>query len=526
MSDPLARYELVVGMEVHAQLDTRSKLFCACAVEFGAPVNARTCPVCLGLPGSLPVLNGAAVEAALRIAAALGCAVPEVCAFDRKNYFYPDLPKNYQITQLYRPIGGAGGALELLRSGSRVRIRDVHLEEDAGKLSHLPGAASVDFDRAGTPLAEIVTEPDMRSVDEVDDYMETLTELLRALEVSRCRMQEGNLRFEASVSVRPVGAEELGPRVEIKNLNSYAAVRKAVAYERARQVALLEAGRRPRQETRLWDEGWSPDAADARAAEGAFEEDVPLAVRAALADVLPLLPGSKDGWSGRTRSMRTKEEAHDYRYFPEPDLPAVRIDAARLEAVRAALPELPGARRRRYVEALGLAQAPAEVLTRDRALAAYFEQVVARGVPAAEAATLVLNQVAALLNARGVGAEDCPVPPEHTAELYAIVAGGELPKDLALKQVWPRMADEGRGPREVMTRHGIEAVAEEAVIAATDAAWAANPKAVTDLLAGKQKAAGAIVGAVMKATKGKASPEVVRRRVEDLLQREREAGRS
>ena len=523
----LGRYELVVGMEVHAQLNTRTKLFCGCKLEFAAAPNTRTCPVCLGLPGTLPVVNAEAFEKVLRIAVAFGSHVEATTEFDRKNYYYPDQPKNYQISQMYHNVGGGderpGGELVLLRSGKAIGIHNVHLEEDAGKLSHVEGrgTSSVDLNRAGTPLAEIVTQPDFRSVEEVDDYMDTLTELLRALDVCGCQMQEGNLRFEASVSVRPRGQEALGARTEIKNLNSYSAVRKAVSFEQARQIALLEAGQVPRQETRLWDEGWDPsDRVDRQA----FEQGVPDALRPDLELVLSLLPDGKDEWKGRTSFMRSKEDAHDYRYFPEPDLPALAIDPERLERLRRELPELPGPRRKRYVEGLGLAQKPAEVLTRDLALAAYFEEVCAQGVPAPDAANYVLNQVTAVLNARKLSAAARPVPVEHVVELHALIAEAKLPKDLVLKQVWPKTVDEGLSPRAVVAKYQVEAVDESAVEAATDQAWAENPQAVQDLLAGKKKALGAIVGAVMRTMKGKASPQVINARIEALLERERERG--
>jgi aspartyl-tRNA(Asn)/glutamyl-tRNA(Gln) amidotransferase subunit B len=516
----LDRYELVVGMEVHAQLNTASKLFCSCRVEPGAEPNTRTCPVCLGMPGTLPVVNREAYRKVLTLAVALGADFEATTELDRKNYYYPDLPKNYQISQMYHNVGGgderSGGTLELVRSGQLVRMHNVHLEEDAGKLLHDAsggeGTSTVDLCRAGTPLAEIVTWPDFRTVEQVDDYMHTLTQLLLLLDVSNARMNEGNLRFEASVSVRLHGAEELGARTEIKNLNSYSAVRRAVFFERARQVALLEAGKTPRQETRLWSDAFDPAATGA--GEG-FEASVPEAVRATLSDVVALLPDTKDGWRGRTGFMRSKEDSQDYRYFPEPDVPPLAIDPAEVEAIRAGLPELPGARRRRYVEELGLQQKGAEALTRDRALGDFFEQVIALGAPAKEAANVVLNQVAALLNERGVSAAQSPVPAEHVAELLSLV--GELPKDLVLKQVWPSVAAEGLAPRVVVANKGLEAVDPEAVRQATDEAWAKNPKIVADLLAGKKKAAGAIVGQVMRATKGQASPREVNARIQELL---------
>ena len=508
----LERYELVVGMEVHAQLNTAAKLFCGCALEFGAPANTRVCPVCLGHPGVLPVLNAAAFAKCLRIAVALGCAVPARTAFDRKNYFYPDLPKNYQISQMYRPLG-RDGELVLLDSGKTIRIHDVHLEEDAGKLNHEgQGTSWVDLNRTGTPLAEIVTKPDFRSVEEVDDYMTTLTELLRALDVSHCRMQEGNLRFEASVSVRPRGSQALGERTEIKNLNSYSAVRKAVVFEQARQIALLEAGKTPRQETRLCDEARDPTQQPEAYEAGLAAEHV-----APLDAVLALLPEQKDGWRGRTSFMRSKESAHDYRYVPEPDLPVVEVPAARVAQVRAALPELPGPRRARYVE-LGLPQKQAVALVCDAPQADYFERLLDLGVPAADAGNYVLNQVQALLNELPADAPRVsPVPPEHTAELHAVIAAGELPKDLVFKQVWPKVIADGLPPREVIAKHGIEAVDDSEVIAAVDQAWADKPKIVADILGGKQKARGAIVGAVMKATKGKADPQTINARIDALI---------
>ena len=514
----LDRYELVVGMEVHAQLNTVTKLFCGCKLEFAAAPNSRTCPVCLGHPGTLPVVNREALVKIHRVALALGCGVCEQTEFDRKNYYYPDLPKGYQISQMYNNVGGGegrfGGELKLLRSGKTIRMHNVHLEEDAGKLAHVEGSptSAVDLNRAGTPLAEIVTMPDFRSVDEVDDYMDTLTELLRVLDVCHCRMQEGNLRFEASVSVRLKGSTELGDRTEIKNLNSYAAVRKAVSYERARQVALLEAGKVPRQETRLWDGDEL----------GRYEAGVPDAFQVDRRAVRALVPVGKDTWSGQTRFMRSKEDAHDYRYFPEPDMPALAIRAQTLDTLRDSLPELPGVRRERFVEELGLHQKSAEALTRDYPLAGFFERLIELGVPATDGSNYVLNQISALLNRKKITAADCSVPPEHVAEMHMLITGdNNLSKDLVLKQVWPKVMEDGLSPQDVVAKYGIEGVDDSAVIAATDRAWAANPKTVTDLLAGKKKAVGAIVGAVMRELKGKASPQIINARVAELLELER-----
>jgi aspartyl-tRNA(Asn)/glutamyl-tRNA(Gln) amidotransferase subunit B len=324
-------------------------------------------------------------------------------------------------------------------------------------------------------------------------------------------MQEGNIRFEASVSVRLKGETALGQRTEIKNLNSYSGVRKAIYYERARQIALLEAGKTPRQETRLWDGAEDTD----------YEAGVPGELQADRGAVQALLPVGKDPWSGRTQFMRSKEDAHDYRYFPEPDMPAFSVSPAQLDEWRADLPELPGERRERYAE-LGVLQKSAEVLARDAALAAFFERVIAGGVPAVDAANYTLNQISALLNTERLSADQSPVPPEHVAELHQLITGDNtLSKDLVLKQVWPQVIADGLSPRLVVEKYKIEGVDDSAVIAATDAAWAASPKTVSDLLAGKKKAAGAIVGAVMKALKGKASPQVINARIAQLLEEER-----
>ena len=501
----LERYELVVGLEVHAQLNTRTKLFCGCAVEFGGPPNTRTCPVCLGHPGVLPVVNEAAFDKVLAIALAFGCDIEPATEFDRKNYYYPDLPKNYQISQNYHNLG-TGGELLLVRTGKKVRMHNVHLEEDAGKLVHPEGgtreATFVDLNRAGTPLAEIVSQPDLRSVEDVDDYMRTLTRLLVALDASNAQMQEGNLRFEASVSVRPRGETKLYKRVEIKNLNSYAAVKGAVAWEHARQIACALAGKVVAQETRLWD----------------GEDELAWAESVSEAEVRALLPA---GFRGRTALMRSKENAHDYRYFPEPDLLPFEVTAERRERLRRALPELPGATMQR-LRALGVPADTAEVFVDDRALGLYFERVHALGVPAPDACNYVRNQVATLLNERGLDAARCPVPPEHVAELHEVISMGLATKDVALKRVWPTTVTEGLAPKAVVAKYDLAPLQDEgAVRTACEEAWAKNPRIVADLLKGKDKARGGLVGPVMKATRGKAPPELVNRLFDELLAAER-----
>jgi aspartyl-tRNA(Asn)/glutamyl-tRNA(Gln) amidotransferase subunit B len=506
----LDRYELVCGLEVHAQLNTKTKLFCGCENAFAGENNSRTCPVCLGFPGVLPVVNEKAFEKILKIALALGSKVAEDMEFDRKNYYYPDLPKNYQISQNYRNLG-TGGKLQLIKTGKWIGFHNLHLEEDAGKNVHPEGgtrdATYVDLNRAGTPLAEIVTDPDFRTVDEVDDYMHSLTQLLLTLDASNCKMQEGNLRFEPSISVRKKGDTKLYKRVEVKNLNTYAAVRNAVQFEHARQAAIAAAGLPAAQETRLWDE----------TGETAWNEPVPeAAVRA-------LLP--KD-FRGKTALMRSKENAPDYRYFPEPDLVPFKISRALLEKLAQSLPELPGARARRLM-ALGVPEKMAsETFQTKPWLLAYLEKLVALGVPALEAANFCDNQIAQLVNERG-GYEEFakrPVAPELVAELFSVVAKGETTKDIALKQIWPKVHVEGLTPREAIQKYGLVSLSEDEVRKACQDVWADCPSIVADLLKGKMKAKGGLLGPVMKKTKGKAAPELVARIFDELLEAERKKG--
>lgn len=505
----LAKYELVVGVEVHAQLNTRTKLFCGCKLEFAAPPNSRTCPVCLGHPGVLPALNREAFAKVLRLAVAFGSTVEPATEFDRKNYYYPDLPKNYQISQMYHNVG-TGGALVLLRSGRTVRMHNVHLEEDAGKLGHGEGGArtsSVDLNRAGTPLAEIVTMPDFRSIDEVDDYMDTLTELLRVLDVCNCQMQEGNLRFEASVSVRPRGQEAFGARTEIKNLNSYSAVRKAIAYEQARQVALLEAGKTPRQETRLWDDEGASD----------YEQGVPDALRVPRRDVWALLPPDW-GETGWTRFMRSKEQAHDYRYFPEPDLPPLVVDPESIEAIRAALPELPAARERRFREAYALPAYDAEVLTATRAVADYFEAVARHAGDAKAASNWVMTEVLGWLNQRQCAIDAYPVAPRELARLLRLIADGTLSTTLG-RRVLERVIETGRPPQRIVDEEGLAQIRDTRQLEAwAEEVLAAYPAEVERYRGGEAKLLSFFMGQLMKRSRGKADPrqatEILRGRLE------------
>jgi len=482
-------YEIVIGLEAHAQLATRTKLFCGCSTRFGAPPNTQTCPVCTGHPGVLPVLNRTAFEYALKTALALNCQIARRTALDRKNYYYPDLPKNYQISQNYQNLG-TDGHLDLEVDGTtrRVRIHNVHLEEDAGKLLHpddvqqstlldisdderaaLAGATLVDLNRAGTPLVEIVTEPDMRSVAEARAYMETLAGILLYLGVSDCKMQEGSLRFEASISLRPPGDAEYGSRVEIKNVNSMKAVASALEYEARRQADLLDRGEPVARETRLWD-----DAA------------------------------------GRTKPMRSKEQAHDYRYFPEPDLVPVEVDEAWLERVRASLPELAHARKRRFIEKLGLPDYDAGVLVADKALADYFEQCVALGAEPKAASNWLMGSVLRELKTRGIGIGELPVSPAALVELIGLVDAGTIAARTG-KEVFAQMAQTGRPAAEIIERRGLRQISDSTELEAVVLdVLRRNPKAVADLRAGKKKAQGFLMGQVMRATRGKANPQVAR----------------
>jgi aspartyl-tRNA(Asn)/glutamyl-tRNA(Gln) amidotransferase subunit B len=469
-------WEAVIGLEVHVQLRTERKLFCGNRVVFGDEPNTHVCPVCLGLPGALPTTNPQAVELALRTSLALGCTVHLRSIWARKNYFYPDLPKGYQITQFEAPIATDGSVAFDNADGveASVRIRRAHMEEDAGKSIHdrIPGNTAVDLNRAGTPLVEIVTEPDLRSAADVRAFLGSLKQLLEYVDVSDCNMEEGSLRVDANVSIRPEGETELGAKTEIKNVNSFSGVEKAVEIEIARQIALLESGGRVEQETLLWDDH-----------------------------------------RGRLRSMRSKEDSHDYRYFPDPDLPTLVLEESAVEAARLALPELPRARRDRFVSEYGLSAYDAGVLTQSSGTATYFEAVAeAAGDPKA-AANWVMGPAQALMNERKEDASTFAVPASALAELVRLVADGTV-SDTAAKKVLGIVAEEGGSPSEVVEAQGLTQVRDDGQLAG----WVSevveeHTDEVGRYRGGETRVLGFLMGQVMKRSGGKADP----RRVNELL---------
>ena len=472
-------YEVVIGLEVHVELNTATKIFCNCSTEFGAAPNTHVCPVCSGMPGVLPVLNKGVLQRAVAVGLATNCTITQKCKFDRKNYFYPDLPKAFQTSQLYLPIC-RNGYLEIATAegAKKVRIHEIHMEEDAGKLNHeaQSGSTLIDFNRCGVPLLEIVSEPDMTCADDVLAYLEKLKSTLEYLNVSDCKMQEGSMRADVNLSVRRVGDAELGTRTETKNMNSFKAIARAIEYEIFRQIELLEDGGQVLQETRRWD--------DER---------------------------------GVGYAMRSKENAHDYRYFPEPDLAPINISDEWLEEIRGTIPELPDQKQARYVADYKLSDYDAAQLTRYRKLAEIFESAVQLGAAPKEAANLLIGDCLRLLNAEGKEAADLTFEPKNLAELLKLVAADTINKTTA-KAVFELIYADNIGPVAYVKENGLEMVSDDGALdAMIDEVIAANPKSVADYQGGKKAALGFLVGQIMKASKGKADAGKVNAKLREKL---------
>ena len=473
-------WETVIGLETHVELSTKTKIFCSCTTEFGGEPNTHCCPVCMGMPGTLPVVNEKVLEYAVKVGLALDGEITRSCRFDRKNYFYPDLPKAYQISQLYLPIVRNGRLTIRTESGGEktIRIHELHMEEDAGKLVHDPwiDQTRCDYNRCGVPLIEIVTEPDFRSGEEVIAYLEKLRSTLQYLGVSDCKMQEGSLRCDVNLSVRPAGSAELGTRTEMKNLNSFKAIARSIEYEARRQIELIEEGRRVVQETRRWDE-------------------------------------NKDA----TFAMRSKENAQDYRYFPEPDIPPLEIGEDYLERLRKEQPELAEARMARYQADWGLPAYDTQMLTSQRTLAEFFESAVALGAPPKQAANWIMGEVLRRLSADGLEARDMALTPKTLARLIELVQEGKLNRNTAVRVFDAVFADDGDVDAYVK-EHGLEQVSDAGLVGSVvDKVLSANPKSVQDFKAGKEKAFGFLVGQVMRQLKGQASPAVVNQVLREKL---------
>ena len=473
-------YEPVIGLEIHAQLKTKTKIFCACSTAFGAAPNTHTCPVCLGMPGVLPVLNKKVVEYTMRMALATGCRIETVSRFARKNYFYPDLPKGYQISQYELPIARNGKvAVEVNGATHQIGITRIHMEEDAGKLTHDPGrpVSRVDFNRTGVPLIEIVSEPDIRSPEAAGAYLRQLRAIVRYIDICDGNLEEGSFRCDANVSVRPAGSAAFGTRTEIKNLNSFKHVEKALQYEISRQEEILGDGGAVTQETRLWD----PE-------------------------------------KNRTLSMRSKEEAHDYRYFPDPDLLPLVIDADWIDKVRQELPELPAEKKKRFVDAYGLPSYDADILTSDRELATYFEDCLQEFDRPKMVSNWIMGSLLGLLNAEGKSIDRTPISAADLAQLLKLVDDETISGKIA-KTVFDEMARSGRSAQQIVAEKGLVQISDSSAIEDIVATVLdANPAEVQAFRNGKTKLLGFFVGQVMQATRGKANPKMVN----DILKRKLE----
>lgn len=479
MSVTETKFETVIGLEVHVELHTKSKIFCGCSTSFGAAPNTHTCPICLGHPGVLPVLNKQAVEYAMKAAMAINCRIAAESKFDRKNYFYPDSPKAYQISQYDKPIGEYGWVeIEVNGEKKRIGITRLHLEEDAGKLTHVNGgyASLVDFNRVGTPLIEIVSEPDIRSPEEARAYLEKLKAIMQYCDVSDVKMEEGSLRCDANISIRPYGQKEFGTRAELKNMNSFRGVQKGLEYEEIRQAEILRDGGQVVQETRRWDEA-----------------------------------------QGRTISMRSKEESHDYRYFPDPDLVRLNIDEDWKARVRESIPELPDERKARYTAEYGLPSYDAEVITSSMRLADFFEESLNYTKDAKSVSNWIMGDLLGYLNANNYEITDVKVTGKGLGEMIGLIEKGTISSKIA-KTVFKEMIESGKDPLQIVEEQGLVQISDEGAIKAVVAQIVNNnPQSVADFKAGKERAVGFLVGQVMKETKGKANPGLVNKLIIELL---------
>lgn len=475
----MKEYETVIGLEVHVELATKTKIFCGCSTAFGGAPNSHTCPVCTGMPGSLPVLNKQVLEYAMAVGLAANCEITRYCKFDRKNYFYPDNPQNYQISQLYLPICRNGKVeIETPEGRKQIGIHEIHMEEDAGKLIHddWEDASLVDYNRSGVPLIEIVSEPDMRSAEEVIAYLEKLRMLIQYIGASDCKLQEGSMRADVNLSVREVGATEFGTRTEMKNLNSFRAISRAIAGERERQIDLLESGQKVVQETRRWDDAKETSYA-----------------------------------------MRSKEDAQDYRYFPEPDLVPISISEDWILRIRESLPEFREEKKERYLREFELPEYDVDIITGTKALADLFEQTVALGAAPKKVSNWIMVETMRLLKERLMDPEDIAFSPEHLAALIALVEKKEITGTVA-KEIFEKIFDEDIDPVSYVEEHGLKTVADEGALRATvEKVIADNPQSVEDYRNGKQKAIGFLVGQTMKAMQGKADPGLVNSLLKELL---------
>ncbi len=473
------QYETVIGLEVHVELATKTKIFCGCSTAFGAAPNTHTCPVCTGMPGSLPVLNKQVVEYAMAIGLATNCKITQVCKFDRKNYFYPDNPQNYQISQLYLPIARDGYVeIETGNTKKNVRIHEMHMEEDAGKLIHdeWDDTSLVDYNRSGVPLVEIVSEPDMRSADEVIAYLEKLRQIIQYLGASDCKLQEGSMRADVNLSVREVGSTQFGTRTEMKNLNSFKAIAHAIEGERERQIELLEEGKEVIQETRRWDDNKESSYA-----------------------------------------MRSKEDAQDYRYFPEPDLVPVVISDEWIAAVKSAQPELRAEKLERYRREFDIPQYDAEIITESKSMADLFEAAAAICGKPKKVSNWLMVETMRLMKEQGMEPKELRFSPENLAKLVNLADAGTINSSVA-KEVFEKVFAEDIDPEKYVEEHGLRTVNDEGALkAALEKVIADNPQAVSDYRGGKEKALGALVGQTMKAMKGKANPGMVTQMLREML---------